>query len=160
MKTSSTMRSLRGGNGGTEIGVHRTAKRFEPSAAIYHARNDRAGGGVGGSKLVGVRGRGAVRQDDDPGGCVGKEHRRDIIHLQGIILLLADSGKVRARVHPPVRVTLSSVRLYLASTSPLPRPFLYSAAGKIAARNSRYHCSRAARGRGRERASERERNSA
>lgn len=57
-------------------------------------------------------------QDDDPD-CVGKEHRRDIIHLQGIILLLAGSQKARART---LCILFLFSPLYLLSALPPPPP--------------------------------------
>lgn len=106
-------------------------------------RNDRQGRRIEIGWKDCVRGE-AASQDDDPD-CVGKEHRRDIIHLQGIILLLAGSQKarVRARAH----VMYSFYSLFPFIFLPLLLLLLYSAAGKIAARNRRYHCSA---GRGRE----------
>lgn len=69
-------------------------------------------------------------------GCVGKEHRRGIIHLQGIILFLVGLPEVRAS-------TLSPISPHLPATpprAPARSTPLYSAAGKIVARNSRSHC--------------------
>lgn len=76
------------------------------------------------------RERGGSRRLEYDLGCVGKEHRRGIIHLQGIILFLAGLLlETRARV------------LFLRSPLYLPRLLLlYSAAGKIVAWNSQHHC--------------------
>lgn len=99
-------------------------------------RNDRQGRRIEiGGKAA--RGGEATGQDDDPD-CVGKEHRQDIIHLQGIILLLAGSQKARARARALYILFLS---FPLASTLLPPFLLLYSAGGKIAVRNRRYHCS-------------------
>lgn len=85
-------------------------------------RNDSQGRRIeiGGKDFERRRGTGTNGQDDDPG-CVGKEHRQDIIHLQGIILLLAGSRRrrARARARPRARcVFFFSLSLYLPSTLP------------------------------------------
>lgn len=80
-------------------------------------RNDRQG------RRVEIEGKKATGQDDDPD-CVGKEHRQDIIHLQGIILLLAGSQKARAPARARARcIFFFSFSFYLPSTLP---PSLFS----------------------------------
>lgn len=81
-------------------------------------RNDRQGRRI---EIGGKDSEGGGGQDDDPD-CVGKEHRRDIIHLQGIILLLAGSQKARVRARARCVFFLFSFSLYLPSTLPPPPP--------------------------------------
>lgn len=107
-------------------------------------RNDRQG------RRIEIGGKDCERGGDQPGDddpdCVGKEHRQDIIHLQGIILLLAGSCRRCARA-----LTLCTFSLFPFIFLPLFLHlllilllfllFLYLAAGKIAVRNRCYHCS-------------------
>lgn len=94
-------------------------------------RNDRQG------RRIEIGGKDCERGGDQPGNddpdCVGKEHRQDIIHLQGIILLLAGSCRRCARARSRC-VFFFSFSLYLSSTLPsplsyppsLPPPSLFS----------------------------------
>jgi len=86
-------------------------------------RNDKQG------RRIKIEGKDCERGGDRPGrrSCVGKEHHRDIIHLQGIILLLAGSQKVRARArtHTLCILFLLSLLSFFHSSSSFSPSFFF-----------------------------------